>query len=170
MLVTIVATLALAPQHRHHHGKMHGQKAKPVNEEPAIRATVKKVEQAIETKNMAMFRSLCTPNFQQELPNHKVLSFKESSNEMRKALAPLSDIKASITVQKIDPTTGNQSTIDDRYVMKAKMKDKKGTHDVRIEGSESVSIKKVGGRWMAYYLKTHDESVTVDGHVVSHMP
>jgi hypothetical protein len=170
MLVTIVATLALAPQHKHHK-MMHGnKKAMPVNEEPAIRATVKKVEHAMETKNVGAFRMLCTPDFQQELPNHQVLSLKQMMNQMKKGFAPLYDIKANIMVQRIDPTTGNKSMIDDRYMIKGMFKDKKGTHNMRIEGSETVSIKKVRGTWMAYYLKTHDESVSVDGHVVSHMP
>ncbi len=170
MFVTICAALALAPQH-HHHGMKHSQKAgKPVNEEPAIRATVKKAEHAFETKNIGAFKTLCAPNFQQELPNHQVLSFKQSMAQMKKVLGPLSDLKVAITVQKIDPTTGNQSTIDDRFLMTGKFKDSKGAHNMRIEGSETVSIKKVGGRWMAYYLKTHDQSISVDGHLTSHMP
>ena len=88
---------------------------------------------------------------------------------MQKNMAPLSDIKATMILQRIEPN-GKMAKVDDRYLLKAKFKDKKGNHSMRIEGSETISLKKVGGRWVAYYVKTHDESVAVDGRIVSHQP
>jgi len=168
-MVVILAVLALSPQHRHH-GQMHMRtKMKPVNEEPAIRAQGKKVERAFETKNVALFRSVMASNFQQETPDHKVANLKQVLKGFRDGLAGLTDIDATVNVQWVK-VNGRTATVEDRYWLKAKMRDKKGMHNVRMEGSETVSLKKMGGTWLAYYDKVHDESFSVDGHVVSHMP
>ena len=168
MLVTIVAALALshAPLNP---GFVQRKKKEPVNEEPAIRAAVKQVEKAFETKNFKMFSAMCLPNFQTEDPNGKVMNYKQSMAQMKKDMAPLYDIKANITVGwiKID---GNKATLDDRYLVKAKYKDKTGTHSMRMEGSETVSLKKVRGKWMSYYVKGHDDSLAIDGKLVMHRP
>lgn len=166
MLVTIVAALALSPQ-RHH--AMQHRHAKPINEEPAIRAGFNDVMRAFETKNWALFRSRCAPNFKQESPNHQIMNLRQCVATMQRSMAPLTDIKASTILQRID-VNGKMAKADDRYLLKAKFKDKKGSHTMRLEGSETVSLKKIGGRWVAYYVKTHDESVAVDGRIVSHQP
>ena len=176
MLVTIVATLALSPQKMHHHSmhqhkRVHAAKAADTTaaDEKAIRAVAHKVERCFETKNLKMFRTLVTSNCQQEMPDHKVMNLKDSMAQMRKDLAPLSDIKCVINIQNIN-ITGRTATVDDRFNMVGKFTDKKGKHTMKVEGSETVSVKKVGGNWLGYYDKIHDQSVAVDGHVVSHMP
>jgi hypothetical protein len=88
---------------------------------------------------------------------------------MKSQLAPLTDIDAEINVQRIT-VNGRTAKIEDRFFMKAKFKDKKGKHTLRVEGSETVSVKKVGKRWLAYYVKVHDQSEAIDGRVVSHSP
>jgi hypothetical protein len=171
MFVTIVATLAMLPQHKHHMMRGHkpAKMAKPVDESPAIKAGFMDVKHAFETKNWSLFRSRCTSNFQQELPNGQVLTLRQSVANLQKTLGPLTDIKVDMNLQQIK-VDGNMAVVDDRFMMKAKMKDKKGSHNVRAEGSETVSTKKVGGRWVAYHEKMHDQSMSVDGHVVMHMP
>ena len=170
MLLSIACAVALSQQRMHRHHAHHvATKAKPVDETIAIRKQVHKVEQAFDTKNYTLFRSVLTSNFQQELPNHKVLSLREAVATLRQYLTPLSDISANINLQEIK-VDGSTATINDNYSMKAKMTDKKGKHNVVILGSETVSAKKVRGQWLAYYEKGHDQSMSVDGHIVMHMP
>jgi hypothetical protein len=171
MFTPFLAALVMAPQHSRGHGHMrHSAKAqKPFNEEPGIRAGYADVTRAFETKNWSLFRSRLAPNFQQELPNHHVLSAKQTMSGIRQQFGPLSEIKAKFDVQQIK-VNGSTAVCEARIVTTAKMKDKKGGHTVRMEGSETDSLKKIGGRWVAYFVKVHDQSESVDGHVVMHMP
>jgi|SRR5579885_498386 len=164
MFVSIVATLVLSPQRMHHH-HVRAKKAVAVDEEAAIRATGAKVKRSFETKNYSLFRSLLTSNFQQEMPNHQMLNVRQTMAQMRKSLDPLSDIKCTLDLQTIK-VDGRSATVEDRFTMTGKA----GKHSMRVEGSETVSLKKTGGQWLAYYDKLHDQSVAMDGHIVSHMP
>ncbi len=161
----------MAPQHArgHAHARHSGKVQKPVDEEPAIRAGFADVSRALETKNWSLFRTRLAPNFQQELPNHQVLSMKQCLAGLRQQFGPLSEIKSKYDIQQIKPT-GSTAVVDDRFSANAKMQDKKGGHTVHMEGSETVSVKKIGGRWVAYHEVIHDQSESVDGHVVMHMP
>jgi hypothetical protein len=171
MFTTFLAVLVMSPQHTRGHGharhKAHVQK--PVDEEPGIRAGYADVQKAFETKNWALFRSRVTSNFQEELPNHQVLNLKAAMASLRHNIDPLTETKARFNIQDTK-ITGSTATVLARFSADGKMKDKKGTHKVHSEGSETDSLKKVGGRWVAYYAKIHDQSTSVDGHVVSHMP
>lgn len=171
MFTPLIAALVMAPQHSHGHGHMrHTTKAQaPVDETPGIHAGYADVTRAFETKNWSLFRTRLAPNFQQELPNHQVLSMKQTLAAIRQQFGPLSDIKFNFDIQqiKLDGATAN---VEVRASGSGKMTDKKGSHSVRMEGSETDSLKKIGGRWVAYYVKIHDQSESVDGHVVMHMP
>ena len=169
MFVFLAAALALSPQRAHHHHARPHKPAKAVDETAAIRVLGHKVQRAFETKDMSLLRSTCTSNFQTEMPDHKVYNLKQSLAMLRKQLAPMSEIKAQVNMQQTK-VNGNTAMVDDRFTLKGKMADKKGKHNVVVDGSETISLKKVRGQWLAYYDKMHDQSVSVDGHVVSHMP
>ena len=172
MFVTICAALALSIQQGHHrtHGRMHGhQKPVVVDETAGIKAGYADVKRAFETKNWALFRSRCTSNFEEELPNHKKMNLKQALAQLRQEFAPLTDIKVSFDLQDVK-VNGNTATVVGRYSGDGKFKDKKGSHKMHSEGSETDSLKKVRGRWVAYYVLIHDQSTSIDGHVVSHMP
>lgn len=171
MFTSFLLAILIAPQHGHvrSHTRHSTRAQKPVDEEPGIRAGYADVAKAFETKNWSLFRSRVSPNFKQELPNHQVLTLKQTIAGLRSQFAPLSDVKAVMNVQAIR-VTGSTAEGDARFSADGKMKDKAGVHKVHMEGSETDSLKKIGGRWVASYVKIHDQSVTVDGHVVSHMP
>ena len=168
MFVSIVATLALSPQRMHHHHG-HAKTAVVVDEDKAIRATGARVQNALQTKNFGAFRSMLTSDCKQELPNHQILNVRQMVSMMRQFIEPVSDLKVSIDIQQVK-VDGRTATVDDRFLLSGKVQDKKGKHNLRAEGSETVSLKKVGSKWLAYYDKVHDQSSAIDGHVVMHMP
>ena len=163
MFVSIVAALALSPQHMRHHVHQHGPKrpAKVVDETPGIHAGYADVKRAFETKNWTLFRSRCAPNFVEELPNRQRLNLKQTIAGMRKQMEPLSDIKVNFNLQDVK-VTGHTATVLARFNGDGKFRDKKGMHKMHLDGSETDSLKKVGGRWVAYFVKVHDQSVSVD--------
>jgi len=173
MFVTICAALALSIQQGHHHRGHHSmagnKKPVAVDEMPGIKAGYADVRKAFETKNWSLFRSRCTSNFEQELPNHQKLNLAQTVAQLRKQMNPMTDLKVDYNLQDVK-VNGNTATVLGRYSADGKIKDKKGSHKMHVEGSETDSLKKVRGRWMAYYVLIHDESVSMDGHVVMHMP
>lgn len=169
MFVPLIVAIAMAPQHHHGHMRAHGNTRKPVDETAGIKAGYADVQHAFETKNWALFRSRVTSNFQEEQPDHKVYNLRQAMDNLRTQFAPLHDITAKFDLQQIKQD-GPSAVCEVRFTASAKLKDKKGEHTMRMDGSETDSLKKVRGRWVAYYAKIHDQSVSVDGHVVSHMP
>jgi hypothetical protein len=168
MFVTILAAVALTPQRAHHQTRSHRHKhvvAKVVDETPGIKAGYMDVEKAFETKNWTLFRSRCTSNFKEEMPNHQVLDLNQAVAGLRKQFGPLSDLDVHYNLQQ-QKVTGSMAEIEGRVWGKAKLNGK----SVRLDGSETDYLKKVRGRWMAYYVKIHDQSMSVNGHVVMHMP
>jgi ketosteroid isomerase-like protein len=137
-----------------------------MGEHAAIRAGFSRVARAFERKDWKAVKSMVTSDFRQVEPNKKVKNIDQAVAELRRALGPLSELKVKFNVMDIQLTGGNTATVETRY--QADGKD--GNKNVHVEGSETDRLRKVGGQWKAAYIRVHDESVSVDGRVVEHMP
>ncbi|MEA2553281.1 MAG: hypothetical protein QOJ65_1457 [Fimbriimonadaceae bacterium] len=175
MFATVVVAIALlSPQHKHSHGQVHRptltkaqmEARRVMGEHTAIRAGFTKVARTFERKDWKTLRSMLTSDFRQVEPNKVVKNSDQAVAELRRGLGPLSELKVKFNVMDIKLTGGNTATVESRY--EANGRD--GNKNVHIEGSETDRLRKVGGQWKAAYIRVHDESMSVDGRVVSHMP
>lgn len=138
-------------------------------DEAAIRNQYRKWERVIETKNFRSARSLVTSDFVQVSPEGHKASARTMEREYTGMFKSLSKIDCEIEVMDVK-VSGRTATAEIRFEIDAKSKDKSGQHHTRVQGSEVNRWRKVRGRWLQAYGKTHDVSTMVDGRLVSHSP
>ena len=137
MLASIAAAAVIlaAPQ----------RKPSTAADEAAIRNQYRKWERVFETKNFRGMRSIVTSDFVQVSPEGSKMNMRTMEREYTKMFKPLSKIDCDIQVMDIK-VNGRTATVEMRFDMDARSKDKSGQHHVRVEGSEVNRWRKVRGR------------------------
>lgn len=156
-MVTLSALLVLSLQHK-----------KPIDT-PPIRALYPRIEKLFTAKDWRAVGKMLAPTFLEESPTHKKTGKAAFLKGHASQFAPLEEIKMKITPGDIK-IVGNRATVEERYWITAKYKDKTGAHSMRSEGSEMDVWLKTRAGWVAGYVKEHDSSFAVDGKVVQHAP
>ena len=135
----------------------------------AIRALYPRIDRMFERKDWKDCSRMMADNYVEDSADHRKINKRTFMKEHIAAFKPMYDIHSD--VRPIDiKMEGRTATVECRYVVKAKFKDKKGPHDFRFEGSEVHRWRKEGRQWLLGYIKEHEYSVSVDNKVVQHAP
>ncbi len=159
MFATLSAILIFTGQH---------PKA-PDADATAVRAMYPAFGRAVEAKNWAAVSRLLAPGFVEDTPTHQKIGKAAFLSAHARAFRPLNKVKMSSQIMEVNTAKG-RADVELRWEMTAEMHDKKGKHSVLAQGSEAHSWRKSHGKWQLGYIREHETTFAVDGHVSQPKP
>ena len=135
----------------------------------SVRALYPKIDQIFEKNDWNAASRMIAPNYVEDTADHRKIDKKTFMKEHIEGFKPMYDVMSSVKPIDIQ-TDGRTATVEVRYVVTSKFKDKKGPHSFKFEGSELHRWRKEHGQWLLGYIKEHDWTMSVDGKITQHAP
>jgi len=143
---------------------------KPVDKDTAaIRAMYPRIDRIFVHKDWRDAARIIAADYTEDTADHHKENKKSFLKEKIQGTAGWYDTKSDVEPVSI-AIAGGKATVEVRYVVTSKFKDKSGKHSLKFEGSEVHRWKKYKGHWLLGYIKEHEYSLTIDGKVVQHAP
>ncbi len=145
------------------------QKNTDVRDDSQNRVSYRRIETIFDNKDWNGLSRVLTADIIEESPVQHKIGKREFMKEHVSQFGLLKEINMRISLGDIKMAK-NRATVEERYLLTANLKDSKGTHSMRAEGSEMDLWRKSRGVWAVGYIKEHDSTLTIDGKVVRHSP